>query len=207
MSKSGDVVAITHYPTHHDGRRRQAHCGTATQPKERSDGETGIVHAGRGRPADGVLHAYPRPPRLGAAPRAAARLRRAALSPTRSCWRSSCAPAPAGRASLALATRLLSTYRGLVGLARVSFGELCNEKGLGEAKAAQLKAALELGKTPLVDSAGGARRRAFAGGYRQPAADGDGPPGAGAPARRAAQPAQPGARRCRRSTAAASTPR
>lgn len=47
---------------------------------------------------------------------------------------------------LALATRLLSAYRGLVGLARVSFGELCNEKGLGEAKAAQLKAALELGR-------------------------------------------------------------
>ena len=47
---------------------------------------------------------------------------------------------------LSLATRLLSTYRGLVGLARVSFGELCNEKGLGEAKAAQLKAALELGR-------------------------------------------------------------
>jgi DNA repair protein RadC len=47
---------------------------------------------------------------------------------------------------LALATRLLSSYRGLVGLARISFGELCNEKGLGEAKAAQLKAALELGR-------------------------------------------------------------
>ena len=47
---------------------------------------------------------------------------------------------------LNLAARLLSTYRGLVGLARVSFGELCNEKGLGEAKAAQLKAALELGR-------------------------------------------------------------
>ena len=47
---------------------------------------------------------------------------------------------------LSLASRLLSTHRGLVGLAQVSFAELCNEKGLGEAKAAQLKAALELGK-------------------------------------------------------------
>ena len=47
---------------------------------------------------------------------------------------------------VALATRLLSSYRGIVGLARVSFSELCNEKGLGEAKAAQLKAALELGR-------------------------------------------------------------
>jgi len=46
---------------------------------------------------------------------------------------------------LSLATRLLSTHRGLVGLARVSFRELCNEKNIGEAKAAQLKAALELG--------------------------------------------------------------
>jgi DNA repair protein RadC len=48
--------------------------------------------------------------------------------------------------ALSVATRLLSTYRGLVGLARVSFRGLCNEKGLGEAKAAQLKAALELGR-------------------------------------------------------------
>jgi DNA repair protein RadC len=47
---------------------------------------------------------------------------------------------------LALATRLLSTYRGLIGLARAGFRELCGEKGLGEAKAAQLKAALELGR-------------------------------------------------------------
>jgi DNA repair protein RadC len=48
--------------------------------------------------------------------------------------------------ALSLATRLLSSHRGLVGLARVSFRELCGEKGLGEAKAAQLKAALELGR-------------------------------------------------------------
>ncbi len=47
---------------------------------------------------------------------------------------------------LAVASRLLSRYEGLVGLARASFAELCGERGLGEAKAAQLKAALELGK-------------------------------------------------------------
>jgi DNA repair protein RadC len=47
---------------------------------------------------------------------------------------------------LTVASRLLSRYDGLVGLARVSFAELCGERGLGEAKAAQLKAALELGK-------------------------------------------------------------
>lgn len=47
---------------------------------------------------------------------------------------------------LSLASRLLSQHQGLVGLARVSFAELCQERGLGEAKAAQLKAALELGR-------------------------------------------------------------
>jgi DNA repair protein RadC len=47
---------------------------------------------------------------------------------------------------LTLATRLLSQHEGLAGLAKVSFAELCNEKGLGEAKASQLRAALELGK-------------------------------------------------------------
>ena len=48
--------------------------------------------------------------------------------------------------AVALATRLLAGHRGLVGLAQTSFGELCNEKGLGEAKAAQVKASLELGR-------------------------------------------------------------
>ena len=45
-----------------------------------------------------------------------------------------------------MATRLLSRFDGLVGLARSSFAELCAEKGLGEAKAAQIQAALELGR-------------------------------------------------------------
>lgn len=47
---------------------------------------------------------------------------------------------------LSVASRLLSQHQGLAGLARVSFAELCQERGLGEAKAAQLKAALELGR-------------------------------------------------------------
>lgn len=47
---------------------------------------------------------------------------------------------------LALASRLLSRHGGLVGLARAGFRELCQERGLGEAKASQLKAALELGR-------------------------------------------------------------
>ncbi|MBI2846696.1 MAG: DNA repair protein RadC [Chloroflexi bacterium] len=47
---------------------------------------------------------------------------------------------------LNVAARVLARFSGLAGIARASFGELCAEKGLGEAKSAQLKAALELGK-------------------------------------------------------------
>jgi DNA repair protein RadC len=47
---------------------------------------------------------------------------------------------------IAQAGRLLSTWNGLAGLARVSFAELCAAYGIGEAKASQIKAALELGK-------------------------------------------------------------
>jgi DNA repair protein RadC len=46
---------------------------------------------------------------------------------------------------LNLATRLLSQHDGLNGLARLGFHELRAEHGLGVAKAAQLRAALELG--------------------------------------------------------------
>lgn len=45
-----------------------------------------------------------------------------------------------------LATRLLAKYGGLSGLLSIDFALLCNEHGLGLAKTAQLKAALELGK-------------------------------------------------------------
>lgn len=44
------------------------------------------------------------------------------------------------------AGRLLTTWGGLSGLARVSFTELCAQHGMGEAKACQVKAALELGR-------------------------------------------------------------
>lgn len=47
--------------------------------------------------------------------------------------------------ALSQATRLLAHFEGLSGLWRASFTEMCNEKGLGEAKTAQIKAALELG--------------------------------------------------------------
>jgi DNA repair protein RadC len=52
----------------------------------------------------------------------------------------------AGENVLDVATRLLSRPDGIVGLARLSFDELCATRGLGEAKAAQLRAALELGR-------------------------------------------------------------
>ncbi len=45
-----------------------------------------------------------------------------------------------------LAERLLAQFDGLPGLARASFDELCQVKGLGPAKVAQLQAALELGR-------------------------------------------------------------
>jgi DNA repair protein RadC len=48
--------------------------------------------------------------------------------------------------ALAFATRVLTRFGGLAGLARASFGELCAESGMGEAKTSQLKAALELGR-------------------------------------------------------------
>ena len=51
-----------------------------------------------------------------------------------------------------LAQRLLGKYRGLGGLARASTNELQEEKGLGAAKVAQLKAAFELGRRLLVES-------------------------------------------------------
>lgn len=55
-----------------------------------------------------------------------------------------------GESVIDLSNRLLVTYGGLIGLSRVSFTELCDVHGLGEAKACQLKAALELGRRLLL---------------------------------------------------------
>lgn len=55
-----------------------------------------------------------------------------------------------GESVLAMARRLLSKFDGLPGLARASFAELRAERGLGNAKTAQLKAALELGRRMLL---------------------------------------------------------
>jgi DNA repair protein RadC len=48
--------------------------------------------------------------------------------------------------AIELASKLLIKYSGLSGLMSASFHELCSEYGLGAAKAAQLKASLEMGK-------------------------------------------------------------
>lgn len=53
--------------------------------------------------------------------------------------------------------RLLRTWGGLGGLARVSFAELCAQHGMGEAKACQVKAALELGRRLAVSLSGDER--------------------------------------------------
>jgi DNA repair protein RadC len=48
--------------------------------------------------------------------------------------------------------RLLATFHGLGGLVRASNSELMGEKGLGPAKVAQVKAAMELGRRLLIES-------------------------------------------------------
>jgi DNA repair protein RadC len=48
--------------------------------------------------------------------------------------------------AVGLAQRLLMTFQGVSGLARASVAELCQVSGIGPAKAAQVKAALELGR-------------------------------------------------------------
>lgn len=52
----------------------------------------------------------------------------------------------AGESVLQLAQRLLSQYQGFPGLARASFLQLAKERGVGVAKAAQIHAALEIGR-------------------------------------------------------------
>ena len=51
-----------------------------------------------------------------------------------------------GENVLSMSGRLLSRFKGLDGLGRSTFAELCAERGLSEAKTCQLLAALELGR-------------------------------------------------------------
>lgn len=57
-----------------------------------------------------------------------------------------------GENVIALGTRLLRDFDGLTGLAEANFNELLEVRGISLAKAAQLKAALELGRRLLISS-------------------------------------------------------
>jgi DNA repair protein RadC len=50
-----------------------------------------------------------------------------------------------GESAIDVASRLLKTFGDVTGLHRAPFEELCNQHGIGPAKASQIKAALELG--------------------------------------------------------------
>ncbi len=52
----------------------------------------------------------------------------------------------AGENVLEMGTRVLSRFEGVGSLGRASLGELCSLRGIGEAKAAQVLAAVELGR-------------------------------------------------------------
>jgi len=57
-----------------------------------------------------------------------------------------------GENAVRLAERLLAQWGGLPGLHRMSHADLCQMKGIGQAKAAQLMAAIELGRRIAVSS-------------------------------------------------------
>jgi len=57
-----------------------------------------------------------------------------------------------GENAVQVAQRLLQTFGGISGLHRAPFDELLHQHGLGEAKAAQIKAAIELGRRLTLES-------------------------------------------------------
>lgn len=57
-----------------------------------------------------------------------------------------------GETSVQVGQRLLQTFGGLSGLHRASFDELSSQKGVKLAKAAQIKAAIELGRRLVLES-------------------------------------------------------
>ena len=59
-----------------------------------------------------------------------------------------------GENALTLASRMLVETDGLAGLHRIPYEELCDRRGVGPAKAAQVKAALELANRLRLDEAG-----------------------------------------------------
>ena len=57
-----------------------------------------------------------------------------------------------GENAVQVGQRLLKVYGGISGLQRAPFEDLCNQHGIGEAKAAQIKAAIELGRRLSLES-------------------------------------------------------
>lgn len=57
-----------------------------------------------------------------------------------------------GENAVAVGQRLLQTFGGLAGLHRATLTEICEQHGLGMAKAAQIKAAIELGNRLRLES-------------------------------------------------------
>ena len=57
-----------------------------------------------------------------------------------------------GESAVQMGQRILQNLGGLSGLHRAAFDELCAEHGIGDAKAAQIKAAIELGRRLMLES-------------------------------------------------------
>ncbi len=57
-----------------------------------------------------------------------------------------------GENAVQVGQRLLKEFGGLVGLHRANYEEVCNSHGIGVAKAAQIKAAIELGRRLTVEA-------------------------------------------------------
>ncbi len=57
-----------------------------------------------------------------------------------------------GENAVQVGQRLLNTFGGLSGLHRASFLDVCQQHGMGKAKAAQIKAAIEMGRRMTLES-------------------------------------------------------
>ena len=57
-----------------------------------------------------------------------------------------------GESAVRMGQRILQNLGGLGGLHRAAFDELCAQHGIGSAKAAQIKAAIELGRRLMLET-------------------------------------------------------